>query len=149
MLVRFLNAVLLTIAISPAFVLGFTLLCQTGAVAQEYASRLTNLVLAHYLNDRSPFSLQNLSIYLDCAALWLRLSLILRPQARFLWPPLPQAVFCWVWCVFCAASTGLTALSGTVFFDAKLGICNYFCGTRSMGHSQRAACSSVVSCCAL
>jgi hypothetical protein len=84
---------LLTIAISPAFVLGFTLLCQTGAVAQEYASRLTNLVLAHYLNDRSPFSLQNLSIYLDCAALWLRLSLILRPQARFLWPPLPQAVF--------------------------------------------------------
>ena len=44
--------VFLTISIGPAFVLGFTLLSRTGAVFQEYALRLTNLVLAHYLNDR-------------------------------------------------------------------------------------------------
>ena len=49
---RLLNAVFLTIVISPAFVRGFIFLAQTGAVAQEYASRLTNFVLAHYLNDR-------------------------------------------------------------------------------------------------
>ena len=52
MFVRLLNAVFLTIGIGPAFVLGITLLSQTGAVFQEYTLRLTNLVLAHYLNDR-------------------------------------------------------------------------------------------------
>ena len=44
--------VFLTISIGRAFVLCFTLLSRTGAVFQEYALRLTNLVLAHYLNDR-------------------------------------------------------------------------------------------------
>jgi hypothetical protein len=147
--VRFLNAVFLTIVISPAFVRGFTLLSQTGAVAQEYASRLTNFVLAHYLNDSVTIQPSKFEHLLGLRSALVEAFLDFETSGAVFMATIASGGFLLVLVRFCAVSTGLTALSWTVFYGANLGICNCFCRTRCMDHSQRTACGSVISCCAL
>ena len=146
---RFLNAVFLTIVISPAFVRGFTLLSQTGAVAQEYASRLTNFALAHYLNDSVTIQPSKFEHLLGLRSALVEAFLDFETSGAVFMATIASGGFLLVLMRFCAVSTGLTALSWTVFYGANLGICNCFCRTRCMGHSQRADCGSVISCCAL
>ena len=93
MFVRLLNAVFLTIGIGPAFVLGITFLSQTGAVFQEYTLRLTNLVLAHYLNDRVTIQPSKFGHLPELRSALVEAFLNFETSGAVLWPPLPQAVF--------------------------------------------------------
>ena len=112
---RFLNAVFLTIVISPAFVRGFTLLSQTGAVAQEYASRLTNFVLAHYLNDRVTIQPSKFEHLLGLRSALVEAFLDFETSGAVFMATIASGGFLLVLVRFCAVSTGLTALSWTVF----------------------------------
>ena len=116
MFVRLLNAVFLTIGIGPAFVLGITFLSQTGAVFQEYTLRLTNLVLAHYLNDRVTIQPSKFGHLPELRSALVEAFLNFETSGVVFMATTASGDFCWFWCFFCAASTGLTALSWAVFF---------------------------------